>query len=407
MTAYDKLDFEELKKLDETYIMPTYARFPLAIESGAGAVARSTGGREYIDFTSGIGVNSLGFADAGLTDAVKAQAEKLLHHSNLYISPAQIRLAELLRGASGLDRVFFCSSGAEANECAIKLARKYSADKYGGGRSDIITLRNSFHGRTVTTLSATGQETLHKHFFPFTEGFFYAEPNNIEDMEEKITPSVCAVLIEPVQGEGGVVPLNIEYLTAVRELCDKNDILMMLDEVQTGIGRTGSFYAFQQMGITPDVVTSAKGLAGGLPLGACLVKKELGEVFAPGDHGATFGGNPLACAAAAYVVETVTAPGFLKAVTQKGWYLRAKLKQLPLVREVRGKGLMIGLTLDEIDSKTAARACHENGLMILTAKALLRLLPPLNITQEEMDRGLAILGDVLLALEKNKGEDTL
>ena len=387
--------FEDIKKDEEQYLMHTYGRFSAAIVSGKGAVAKDVEDKEYIDFTSGIGVNSLGYCDDGWVKAVSQQAASLQHISNLYYSPIQTQVAKKLCQLTGFDKLFLCNSGAEANECAIKIARKYSFDKYGEGRQKIVTLVNSFHGRTVTTLAATGQDSFHNFFFPFTEGFDYAKANDIEDMKAKLDDSVCAVFMELIQGEGGVMPLNEEYVSAVEKLCREKDILLMIDEVQTGMARTGEVYCYQGYNIEPDVITSAKGLGGGVPIGACMCSKKLAEVMTPGSHGTTFGGNPIACAAANEVLSRVTTPEFLAEVKEKGSYIRSKLEKMPNVKEVRGRGMMIGIVTEKDNAKEIAAKCVENGLLILTAKTLLRLLPPLNITYEEIDKGLAILSETM------------
>ena len=324
------------------------------------------------------------------------QAAALQHTSNLYYNPVQAQFAGELCLAAGMSRAFLCNSGAEANECAIKLARKYSFDHYGEGRATIVTLVNSFHGRTVTTLAATGQEGFHRYFAPFTEGFRYVEAGDIRALEDAVDSTVCAVLLECVQGEGGVIALDSAYLQAAAALCAEHDVLLMVDEVQTGAGRTGKFLAIEHAGVKPDVVTLAKGLGGGLPIGACLCGEELKDVLSAGMHGSTFGGNPVVCAGGRVVLETVMQPGFLEAVAEKGEYLRRRLESMPHVEEVRGLGMMLGVRLsDGISAREVAEKGVEIGLLILTAKTLLRLLPPLNITQEEMDKGLAILENVL------------
>ncbi|MCI8360466.1 MAG: aspartate aminotransferase family protein [Clostridiales bacterium] len=392
------MDLQTIREQDGRYLMPTYGRFPVALEEGHGATVLDGEGKEYVDFGSGIGVNSLGYADPGWAAAVSAQAARLQHASNLYYSEGQAALARRLCQLSGMGRVFLCNSGAEANECAIKLARKYSFDTYGKGRDTILTLQNSFHGRTVTTLAATGQEVFHNFFFPFTEGFDYVPAGNLDALTAKADGSVCAVMIELVQGEGGVRPLEQEYVKALRRFCEEKDILLIVDEVQTGVGRVGSFYAYQQYGILPDIVTSAKGLGGGLPIGACLCAERLGGVMTAGTHGTTYGGNPIACAAAQYVLDRVTAPGFMESVKEKGAYLRSAIEAMPHVAAVRGLGMMLGVELAKGTARQAAEACLEQGLIILTAKEVLRLLPPLTITRQEMDRGLAGLRKVLESL---------
>ncbi len=389
------MTFEEIRNDEQQYMMHTYGRFQTALVSGKGAVAKDVDGKEYVDFTSGIGVNSLGYCDDGWVKAVSEQAATLQHISNLYYSPLQTEVSKKLCELTGFNKVFLCNSGAEANECAIKIARKYSFDKYGKGRQKIVTLVNSFHGRTVTTLAATGQDVFHNFFFPFTEGFVYSEANNIESLKNCINDEVCAVFIELIQGEGGVMPLDKEFVGEIENICKEKDILFMVDEVQTGVSRTGAFYCYQNYGIQPDVITSAKGLGGGLPMGACLCVEKLADVLSAGTHGTTFGGNPIACAAAKEVLSRVTTEDFLKEVNAKGEYIKEKLQGMANVKEVRGMGLMIGIVTEKDNAKEIAKKCVENGLLILTAKNLLRMLPPLNITYEEIDRGLSILKKVM------------
>ncbi len=389
------MTFEEIRNDEQQYMMHAYGRFQTALVSGKGAVAKDVDGKEYVDFTSGIGVNCLGYCDDGWVKAVSEQVATLQHISNLYYSPLQTEVSKKLCALTGFDKVFLCNSGAEANECAIKIARKYSFDKYGKGRQKIVTLVNSFHGRTVTTLAATGQDVFHNFFFPFTEGFEYAEANNIDSVKKCIDNEVCAVFIELIQGEGGVMPLDKEFVNEIEKICKEKDILLMIDEVQTGISRTGAFYCYQNYGIQPDVITSAKGLAGGLPMGACLCVEKLADVLGAGTHGTTFGGNPIACAGAKEVLSRVAEEDFLKEVNAKGEYIREKLQTMANVSEVRGMGMMIGIVTEKDNAKEIAKKCVENGLLILTAKNLLRLLPPLNITYEEIDRGLNILKKVM------------
>ena len=389
------MTFEEIRNDEQQYMMHAYGRFQTALVSGKGAVAKDVDGKEYVDFTSGIGVNCLGYCDDGWVKTVSEQAATLQHISNLYYSPLQTEVSKKLCELTGFSKVFLCNSGAEANECAIKIARKYSFDKYGKGRQKIVTLVNSFHGRTVTTLAATGQDVFHNFFFPFTEGFEYAEANNIDSVKKCIDNEVCAVFIELIQGEGGVMPLDKEFVNEIEKICKEKDILLMVDEVQTGISRTGAFYCYQNYGIQPDVITSAKGLAGGLPMGACLCVEKLAEVIGAGTHGTTFGGNPIACAAAKEVLSRVAEEDFLKEVNAKGEYIREKLKTMANVSEIRGMGMMIGIVTEKDNAKEIAKKCVENGLLILTAKNLLRMLPPLNITYEEIDRGLSVLKKVM------------
>ena len=388
------MTFEEVRQQEKQNIMPVYSRFPVALVSGKGATAKDVGGKEYIDFTSGIGVNALGYADPEWAAAVAKQAAALQHVSNLYYSPVQTAAAEKLCSLSGMSKVFFANSGAEANECAIKLARKYGIDRLGPGRTEIVTLKNSFHGRTVTTLAATGQNEFHESFAPLTAGFSYAEPT-MEDVAAAVTDKTCAVLLELIQGEGGVVPMGEAFVRDLRAFCTERKILMAVDEVQTGVGRTGAFYCYQNYGVLPDVVTSAKGLSAGLPLGACLCAQPFADVLGPGTHGSTFGGNPVACAAALVVMDRVSSPEFLKDVREKGAYFAEKLSGMPGVSSVRGMGLMLGAKPENGDPAGLAAKCLEKGLLILTAKDVLRLLPPLVITKEEADRGLGILEEVL------------
>lgn len=388
------MTLEEIKKRDAETIMPTYARFGALLVSGKGATAKDAEGKEYVDFTSGIGVNSLGYCDETWAAAVAKQAATLQHISNLYYSPLQSELAEKLCNLSGMSKAFFCNSGAEANECAVKLARKYGTETFGAGRTGIVTLKNSFHGRTVTTLAATGQNEFHEYFTPLTEGFRYAEPT-MEGVERAATESTCAVLVELIQGEGGVVPLGAGFVKELRSFCTERGILLMIDEVQTGVGRTGAFYSYQKYGVAPDVVTSAKGLGGGLPVGACLCTESLGGVLGRGMHGSTFGGNPVVCAGALAVLERVGDPDFLAEVEEKGAYLAGGLKKLPGIASVRGMGLMLGAKPERGAPAAIAAKCVENGLLILTAKDVLRFLPPLTITREELDRGLEILAKTL------------
>ena len=388
------MNFDELKQAATDAFMPTYARFDAAIESGHGATLRDVNGHEYIDFTSGIGVNALGYAHPGWVSAVSAQAARLQHVSNLYYTAPQTALASALCARSGFARVFFANSGAEANECAIKLARKYSFDKYGEGRGTVVTLENSFHGRTLATITATGQSDYHKYFLPFPEGFAYTPADDIAALDSALGNDVCALFIEVIQGEGGVLPLSEDFLRAARALCSERDILLINDEVQTGVGRTGKLFAWEHSGVKPDILTSAKGLGNGLPIGACLCGEDLAGVLTAGTHGSTFGGNPVVCAGSLEVLNALD-DAMLAAVTEKGDYLRARLSAFEDVEAVRGRGLMLGVKLKTQSAKEVAARCVENGLLILTAKDYLRLLPPLVITREEMDEGLGILEKTL------------
>ena len=387
------MTFEELKALDQQYVMQSYGRFPVAIDHGRGATVWDVEGKEYIDFTSGIGVCSLGYGNEDWVKAVTGQASKLGHISNLFYSEPYIRLAQQLCTRTGMSNVFFSNSGAESNEGMIKLARKYSFDKYGKGRGTVITLRKSFHGRTITTLAATGQDVFHNYFFPFTEGFRYADANDLDSVEAVAGHDVCAVMFEIIQGEGGVLPLDPEFVRGVADLCAKRDWLLLIDEVQTGVGRTGSLFAFQQYGIQPDAVSFAKGIAGGLPFGGVMANEKCRNVFTPGTHATTFGGNPVAAAAALQVLDTLDEQ-LLEQVKEKGDYLRGQIEalDLPCLGATRGMGLMIGIEVrGEKTNKELAAKLIENGLLCLTAGPGLRLLPPLVITREEMDKGLAIM----------------
>ena len=386
------------KEKDLKYIMHTYGRYDVALKSGKGAVAYDENGKRYIDVSSGIGVNSLGYCDEGWVKAVSAQAGTIQHMSNYFYSEQASNLAEKLCKFSGMSKVCFGNSGAEANEIAIKIARKYSFDKYGADRNEIITLRDSFHGRTVTTLSATGQDVFHNFFFPFTDGFKFVTANDIDALKDAVSDKTCAVMFEVIQGEGGVNILDKDYVKQLAEFCAERDILMICDEVQTGIGRTGKFYAFQNFEILPDLVTSAKGLGGGLPIGVCLCADKLKDVMGISSHGSTFGANPVVCAGANYVVDTVADEKFLSSVEEKGEYLEAKLRQLKEVKNVRRMGLMVGIEI-EADAHDAAAKCVENGLLIITAKNLLRMLPPLTITQAELDEAVQILEKTLKEID--------
>ena len=382
------------KEKDLQYIMHTYGRYDVALKSGKGAVAYDEDGKRYIDVSSGIGVNSLGYCDEGWVKAITAQAGTIQHISNYFYSKQASDLAEKLCNLTGLAKVCFGNSGAEANECAIKTARKYSFEKYGAERNEIITLKNSFHGRTVTTLAATGQEVFHNFFFPFTEGFKYAEPNNIDDVKNHVDEKTCAIMLEVVQGEGGVNILDREFVQSVAKICEMQDILLIIDEVQTGVGRTGKLFAHEHYGVKPDLMTVAKGLGGGLPIGVCLCGDKLKNVMSPSTHGTTFGANPVVCAGANYVLDTIADDSFLSAVEEKGAFLEKELRKLYLVKNVRRLGLMVGIEIDG-DAHDMAVKCVENGLLIITAKDLLRMLPPLTITAEELSEAVSILEKTL------------
>ena len=390
------MDFQTAKQQDEAYLIHSYSRFPVLLTKGKGAAVQDDTGKAYIDFTSGIGVNALGFCDDGWIAAVTNQLNTLQHTSNLYYTEPCIRAAKLLCEKSGMQKVFFGNSGAEANEGVIKAARKYSFLKYGEGRSKILALVNSFHGRTMATLSATGQDVYHNYFFPFVDGFVFANANDTADTLAKMTEDVCAVMLETVQGEGGVVPLDRAYVQAVAAACKQKDILLIVDEVQTGIGRTGTFFSYEQFGIQPDLVSCAKGLGGGLPIGAVLFGEKTETVFGAGDHGSTFGGNPVVCAGAVHILETID-DAFLAEVQKKGAYLRGRIEAMPHVQSVAGLGMMLGIQLD-VDAKPVIHTLLEAGLLVLSAKTKIRLLPPLTISQDELDKGLSILENTLQAL---------
>jgi acetylornithine/N-succinyldiaminopimelate aminotransferase len=390
------MDSKTVIERDNQYVLHTYGRNPLALESGIGLYARDPEGKSYLDFTSGIGVNSLGYCDPDWADAVAKQAHKLQHTSNLYYTAPCGKLAKKLCRRTGMDKVFFGNSGAEANEGAIKCARKYSADHYGESRSTVITLVNSFHGRTLATLTATGQEEFHRFFGPFNEGFAYVPAGDLEAFRAAADEHTCAVLLELIQGEGGVCALDPEYVHALAAFCREKDILVIVDEVQTGVGRTGTFLACEHYGLEPDIVTLAKGLGGGLPIGAVLVSKKVAGGMGPGTHGSTFGGNPVVCAGANVVLDKMD-DGFLLNVNTCAVQLRRGLAALPHVQEVSGLGLMVGIAFDRPDITAAdvLAKCREKGLLVLTAKTRLRLLPPLTLSEIDVAGALGILKEVL------------
>lgn len=374
--------------------MHTYGRYDVALAKGKGAVAYDEDGKRYIDVSSGIGVNSLGYCDDGWVQAVTAQAQTIQHMSNYFYSAQASQLAEKLCTLTNMSKVCFGNSGAEANECAIKIARKYSFDKYGDARNEIITLRNSFHGRTVTTLSATGQDVFHNYFFPFTDGFSFVEAGDMDALKAAVTDKTCAVMLELIQGEGGVNILDKDYVKALVAYCNDNDILVIIDEVQTGVARTGKLFAFQNYGVQPDLFTAAKGLGGGLPIGVCVCGEKLDGVMTPSTHGSTFGANPVVCAGANYVIDTVSTEAFLQDVREKGDYLEQQLRTIPAVKNVRRMGLMVGIEIEQ-DAHDIAVKCVQNGLLIITAKDVLRMLPPLTITKENIDEAITILKNTL------------
>lgn len=380
---------------DKSYVANTYARFPVELVSGKGAILKDSNGKEYIDLGSGIAVNIFGVADDEWKKAVTDQLSVLPHTSNLYFSKPCSDLAELLCERTGMKKVFFSNSGAEANECAIKVARKYAFDKYGDeSHSTIITLKNSFHGRTIATLKATGQDVFHTDFGPFPDGFVYAEANNFDDVKKYVDTDKCiAVMMELVQGEGGVCKLDEAFVKAVAELVKEKDMLLIIDEVQTGNGRTGELYAYMHYGIKPDVVSTAKGLGGGLPIGATMLGERVENVLTLGSHGSTFGGNPVSCAGACNIIKRID-DKLLNAVKEKSAYIFSELEGAKGVKSVSGLGLMIGVETDK-PAKDIANACLERGVLVLTAKTKVRLLPSLNIDWDDLKKGIQILKDVI------------
>ena len=375
---------------DNTYVAATYGRFPIELSHGKGSLVYDTNGKEYIDMGTGIAVNGFGLCDDEWNAAVKAQLDMLAHTSNLYYTEPCAKLAELLCARTRMKKVFFSNSGAEANECAIKTARRYSFQKYGEGRSTVVTLKNSFHGRTITTLAATGQDSFHTEFGPFTQGFVYAEAGNIDSVITSAKENnACAIMMELVQGEGGVMKLDEAFVKAVYNFCLENDILLIIDEVQTGNGRTGTLYAFEQFGIMPDIVSTAKGLGGGLPIGATLFSDKTKDVLTPGSHGSTFGGNPV-CAAGAYNIISRIDDNLLADVKAKSDYIFSALSNAKGIKSVSGMGLMIGLETEK-DAKQVVSECREKGVLVLTAKQKVRLLPALNIPKDKLEKAIEII----------------
>jgi acetylornithine aminotransferase len=381
---------EELKDGAAKYLMQTYARQPISIVRGRGSKVYDMEGREYVDFVGGIAVNILGHAHPDLVQAIQRQAAQVIHASNLYYTEPQVKLAQMLVDHSFADRVFFCNSGAEANEAAIKLARRYGHEKHGPDRFEIITMKNSFHGRTLATITATGQEKVQKGFEPLMPGFAYAPFNDVGAIQAMITGRIAAIMLEPVQGEGGVHVADREYLKNLRDLCTQNDILLIFDEVQTGMGRTGTLFAYEQLGVQPDIMTLAKGLGGGMPIGACLAKESVAAAFTPGVHASTFGGNPLACAAALAVCRVLLEGRVLDQAKRMGEYLAKGLADCKdrhrAVRDVRGLGLLQGMELD-LDARTVVTDALARGVLINAAnERVLRFVPPLVITQRDIDK---------------------
>lgn len=389
---------EELKDGAAKYLMQTYARQPISIVRGRGAKVYDMEGREYIDFVGGIAVNILGHGHPDLVQAIQRQAAQLIHVSNLYYTEPQVKLAQMLVDHSFADRVFFCNSGAEANEAAIKLARRYGHEKHGAGRYEIITMKNSFHGRTMATITATGQEKVQKGFEPLVPGFVYAPFNDFAAIESLVSDKTAAVMLEPIQGEGGVHVADQTYLKNLREFCTQRDILLIFDEVQTGMGRTGTLFAYQQLGVEPDIMTLAKGLGGGMPIGACLAKESVAAVFTAGSHASTFGGNPLACAAGLAVCKVLIEGRVLDQARRMGDYLAKSLADCKdrhrAVRDVRGLGLLQGMELDA-DAKAIVADCLSRGVLVnATSERVLRFVPPLIISQHEIDRVMDTLSAI-------------
>lgn len=384
------MNMESVLSYDKAYVAGTYGRFPVELVSGQGSRVWDADGKEYIDLTSGIGVNAFGFCDPQWTAAVAAQAGLLQHASNLYYTQPCAKLAKLLCETTGMAKVFFGNSGAEANECAIKVARKYSAQKKGRDFYTIVTLENSFHGRTLTTLAATGQSHYHELFQPLTPGFVHAKANDVPGLEKTVNENkVAGILLECIQGEGGVNPLSREFVQTAARLCREKDIPLMIDEVQTGNGRTGALYAYMHYGVQPDIVSTAKGLGGGLPIGATLMSQKVENVLGPGDHGSTYGGNPVCAAGALSIIRRLDEP-FLAQVAAKSDYVFQTLKNAPGVETVTGMGLMIGIKTRKKAADIVSQ-CIEQGVLVLTAKNKVRLLPPLNISMEDLSRAVEVI----------------
>ena len=379
-----------IKELDKKYVANTYARFPIELVSGKGSYLYDDQGKEYIDMGTGIGVSAFGVNDEKWVEAVTKQLTTLQHASNLYYTEPCVRLAELLCNKTGAKKVFFSNSGAEANECAIKAARKYAAEKKGEEYYKIITLNNSFHGRTITTLAATGQDTFHKDFLPLTDGFLYADAGDLATVEKYIKEDkIAAIMLETVQGEGGVVPLSKEFVDGIARLAEENDVLLVVDEVQTGNGRTGALYGYMKYGINPDIVSTAKGIGGGLPLGATMLFEKTENVYTAGSHGSTFGGNPVSCAGAISIIERLD-EAFLSEVEKKSQYIIDTLSACNGVKGITGLGLMLGIETEK-DVNQVLSYCQENGVLPIKAKNKLRLLPPLNISFEDLEKAIDII----------------
>ena len=385
---------KDIFSIDNEYVAHTYGRFPVALVNGKGANIWDVEGKKYIDLGSGIAVNIFGIADDEWQKAVTEQLGKLQHTSNLYYTEPCAKLAELLCKRTSMKKVFYGNSGAEANECAIKAARLYSFNKYGEGRSTIVTLKNSFHGRTITTLAATGQDVFHTKFGPFTEGFVYCEADNTEQLRQLVEENnCCAIMFEVVQGEGGVHVLSKEFVAEIAKLAKEKDLITIVDEVQTGNGRTGKLYGYMNYDIQPDVVTTAKGLGGGLPIGVCMLGEKMKDVFTPGTHGSTFGGNPVCCAGAYSVLSRVDEK-LMSEVAEKSAYIRSELEDATGVESVSGMGLMLGIETQR-PAGDVIKEAMEQGVLVLSAKTKVRLLPPLNISMEDLKTAIAILKEVI------------
>ena len=381
-----------IKEKDNLYVANTYARFPLVLKEGKGSLVKDEEGNEYIDLGTGIAVNTFGFSDTEWVNAVMTQLNSIQHTSNLYYSEPCANLAEMLCERTDYKKVFFSNSGAEANECAIKVARKYAAEKKGSEYNTIITLKNSFHGRTITTLAATGQDVFHKDFLPLTDGFIYCEANNCEELVHLVANNkVAAIMFETVQGEGGVLPLDEEFVKTIFEIAEQNDILTIADEVQTGNGRTGKLYGFMNYGVTPDIFSTAKGLGGGLPLGATVLGEKVQNVLIPSSHGSTFGGNPVACAGAVNILSRIT-DELLEEVTAKSQYIIDALSKAEGVKSVSGKGFMLGIETVK-DAGVVIEECRKNGVLVIKAKNKVRLLPALNIPMDLLEKAVNVIKD--------------
>ena len=379
-----------IKNIDNTYVANTYARFPLTLTHGCGSLVYDENDREYIDLGTGIAVNAFGVCDSAWTAAVEAQLLKIQHTSNLYYNEPCARLAEQLCLRTGMKKVFFSNSGAEANECAIKVAREYGESRKGSGYNTIITLRNSFHGRTLTTLAATGQDVFHEHFTPLTPGFVYARANDIEDVRRLVAENkTCAVMFEVVQGEGGVIALDSEFMAALAELAHREEFLLIADEVQIGNGRSGMLYGYMNYGIKPDIFTTAKGLGGGLPIGATVLGERVADILKPGMNGSTFGGNPVCCAGALNILSRID-EALLAEVRKKSDYIRETLSQSKGIKSVSGLGLMLGVECARPADEVIAE-CRENGVLVIKAKQKVRLLPALNIPHDQLEKAIRIL----------------